>query len=136
METIQFDCGIKEYRLGGGVLRFNPADPNLYARFAQAGEKLRQVEQEVSGGEGDTLDLMTQADSRMKQVLSWVFGPGNDMDKLLGGVNLLAVASNGRRVMENLLAALEPVLLAGAEACVRQKTQEAVDQAKRRRGEV
>ena len=122
METIQFDCGIKEYRLGGGVLRFNPADPNLYARFAQAGEKLRQVEQEVSGGEGDTLDLMTQADSRMKQVLSWVFGPGNDMDKLLGGVNLLA--------------ALEPVLLAGAEACVRQKTQEAVDQAKRRRGEV
>ena len=30
MEKIQFDSGMKEYRINGkGVLRFNPADPNL-----------------------------------------------------------------------------------------------------------
>ena len=60
---------------------------------------------------------MTQADEKMKGILGWVFGPENDFQKLLGGVNLLAVADNGERVVTNFFAALEPVLVEGAKRC-------------------
>lgn len=123
MEKIQFDSGIRSYRInGGGILRFNPGDPNLYARFLDAVEKLKAVEQEltrqaenVQGAE--IVKLMTQADERMKDILNWVFGADNDFRQLLNGVNLLAVADNGERVVTNLFAALEPVLVEGAKRC-------------------
>ena len=123
MEKIQFDSGIRSYRInGGGILRFNPGDPNLYARFLDAVEKLKAVEQEltrqaenVQGAE--IVKLMTQADEKMKDILNWVFGADNDVRQLLNGVNLLAVADNGERVVTNLFAALEPVLVEGAKRC-------------------
>ena len=41
MEKISFDSGVKSYKINGtGVLRFNPGDPNVYARFLQAADKL------------------------------------------------------------------------------------------------
>ena len=143
MEKIVFDSGIKEFKLGNlGVLRFNPGDPNLYARFLDAAEKIRLVEkqlleqaqamQEQHSGE-QVVRLMQEADRQMKDVLGWVFGAGNDFDKLLGGVNLLAVGSNGERVVTNLFAALQPVLVAGAEKCAQEKKTAAVQQAKARR---
>ena len=123
MEKIQFDSGIRSYRInGGGILRFNPGDPNLYARFLDAVDKLRAVEQEltrqaenVQGAE--IVKLMTPADEKMKDILNWVFGADNDFRQLLNGVNLLAVADNGERVVTNLFAALEPVLVEGAKRC-------------------
>ena len=123
MEKIQFDSGIRSYRINGsGILRFNPGDPNLYARFLEAVDKLRAVEQEltrqaenVQGAE--IVKLMTQADEKMKDILNWVFGADNDFRQLLNGVNLLAVADNGERVVTNLFAALEPVLVEGAKRC-------------------
>lgn len=133
MEKIQFDSGVKEYRLNGtGVLRFNPGDPNLYARFSEAVEKIQALEQEMQAqAEGtDIVQLLQSADRKMKEILSWVFGSGNDFDKLLGGVNLLAVAGNGQRVVTNLFDALQPILLAGAERCVQEKTAQAVARAK------
>lgn len=138
MEKIQFDSGIKEYRINGtGVLRFNPGDPNLYARFMEAAEKLQGLEKELAGqaqGDGAAIvQLLQTADRKMKQTLSWVFGQENDFDKILGGVNLLAVAGNGERVVTNLFAALQPVLVAGAEACAREKSAEAVAKAKANR---
>lgn len=49
METIQFDSGIREYRLEGlGVLRFHPGDPNLYARFLEAAQEISQVEKQLT----------------------------------------------------------------------------------------
>ena len=40
MEKLRFDNGVKSYRLGScGVLRFNPSDPNLYARLMEAQKK-------------------------------------------------------------------------------------------------
>lgn len=138
MEKIQFDSGIKEYKLNGmGVLRFNPGDPNLYARFMEAAQKIQNIEKELAGQaqqEGaSVVELLQTADRKMKETLGWVFGSGNDFDKVLSGVNLLAVASNGERVVTNLFAALEPVLVSGAEAMTRQKTGQAVAKAKRRR---
>lgn len=142
MEKIQFDSGVKTFRLGDmGKLRFHPGDPNLYARFMESIEKMQDVEKElqeqakkVSGEDGGAaVRLLQEADRKMKALLSWVFGEENDFDRLLGGVSLLAVAENGERVVTNLLHALEPVLLEGVQRCARETTAQAVSQAKARR---
>ena len=123
MKKITFDTGIEKFQLPGGVLRFNPADPGVYARFAESCELLRQLEQdmaaELSAGNADVLAIMARVDKTVKESLGRVFGPGNDMDALLGGVNLLATAADGRPVIEHFLQALEPVLLDGAKRCAR-----------------
>lgn len=127
MEKIQFDSGIRSYRINGaGILRFNPGDPNLYSRFLEAVEKLKEVEAELTQQAAETegvqiVKLMTQADEKMKTILGWVFGPENDFQKILGGVNLLAIADNGERVVTNLFGALEPVLVEGAKRCAGQQ---------------
>ena len=131
MEKIQFDSGVRSYRInGGGILRFNPGDPNVYSRFLEAVEKLKDAETELTErsreAEGaDLVKLLSGADGKMKDILNWVFGEGNDFHKLLGGVNLLAVADNGQRVVTNLFEALEPVLVAGARRCAGQQAQKA-----------
>ena len=123
MEKIQFDVGQRSYRInGGGILRFNPSDPNLYRRFMEAVEKLQAVERELTqqaeaAQDQEILKLMGDADEKMKSILNWVFGGSNDFHKLLEGINLLAVAENGERVVTNLFTALEPVLVEGAKLC-------------------
>ena len=45
MQQIQFDSGIQSLQInGGGVLRFNPSDLNVYNRFMNAIEEIRKVE--------------------------------------------------------------------------------------------
>lgn len=131
MEQIVFDSGIKEYQINGnGVLRFNPSDPNVYARFMDSTDKIREVEQQMAAkakiladknpenmGE-ENLRIMSETDSRMKAILNDIFGHGNDFNDILDGVNLLAVASNGSRVISNLLDALQPIMEEGARLCV------------------
>ena len=133
MKKISFDSGVQSYKLGDGVLRFNPGDPNVYARFMEGAEKLRAVEQELANTPEEPLSALRSADRQMKEVLNWVFGPGNDFESMLGGVNLLAVAENGERVVTNLFAALEPILVAGAEACAGAAAEAAVQKAQARR---
>ena len=144
MEKISFDSGIKRYKINGaGVLCFNPGDPNVYARFLEAADKLQDVEnalaeeaKKLSQADGaGVVQLLNRADKEMKQVLGWVFGESNDFDKILGGVNLLAVADNGQRVVTNFLEALQPILVEGAERCAKEKVDAAVQKAKARRGE-
>lgn len=149
MKNLSFDSGVKEFCInGGGVLRFNPSDPNLYTRFMDAMEEIRAVEdtlvakaKEVEtledrqrGGEA-ALRLMADADRQVKDILNRVFGMGNDFDAALGGVNVLAVAGNGQRVVTNLLQALQPVLLSGAESHTKQQVDAAVTKAKRSRAQ-
>ena len=123
MEKIQFDSGVRSYRINGsGTLRFNPCDPNVYNRFLEAAPKLRAVEEELTRQaeeiqNEDIVKALSAADEKMKGILNWVFGGDNDFHKLLGGVNLLAVAENGERVVTNLFTALEPVMIAGAKRC-------------------
>lgn len=137
MKKIKLDSGLEEVAIGDGILRFNPRDPNLYARFQEAVEKLRQVEKDLvaqSPADGNAaVQLLCRADEKMKEILGWVFGPGNDFHGILGGVNLLAVAKNGERVVTNLFHALEPVLLAGAKQCAKEQTEAATAKAKSRR---
>ena len=143
MEKIVFDSGVREYKLGNlGVLRFHPGDPNLYARFMEAAEKMKTIEEELvqqakalesEDAGGAVVNLLREADRKMKQTLNWVFGHDTDFDQLLGGVNLLAVGANGERVATNLFDALQPILLAGAQGCVKAQTKAAVTQSKVRR---
>ena len=140
MENLQFDSGIKTYCINGsGTLRFHPGDPNLYQRFLEAVEKIQAVEQQLqedlNGENVQLLQCMSTADGHIKQVLNWVFGPGNDFHQILEGVNLLAVADNGQRVITNLFEALEPVLTEGARTCARQQAQAAVRKAEQRRSQ-
>lgn len=133
MEKIQFDSGLRSYRINGGqVLHFNPADPNLYTRFLESVEKLKAVEEDLTRqAEAEPADsqqilmLLTRADAKMKEILNWVFGGDNDFHKILGGINLLAVAENGERVVTNLFTALEPVLVEGAKCCAEQQAAKA-----------
>ena len=59
--------------------------------------------------------LLADYDGRIKALLGGVFGPENDFDAALGGVNLAGVAANGKRVVQNLLEALAPILQQGAQ---------------------
>lgn len=144
MEKLIFDSGVKEYQINdNGVLRFNPSDLNVYARFLDAMDKIQTVEndlvakakeiekledQEQSGVA--VLRLMAEADREVKKILTEVFGADNNFDEILGGVNLLAVATNGERVITNFLAVLQPIMVAGAENCAKQQVDAAVAEAK------
>ncbi len=111
METMTIDCGMRSFQINdGGVLRFNPSDPNVYARFRDAVQRMETLTQEAEGTDGLVL-----ADQRLKGLLAEVFGNHNDFDAILGGVNLLAPATNGKPVIFNLLDALTPVLEQGAK---------------------
>lgn len=70
-------------------MRFNPGDPNVYARFMDAMDSIRTVEeklvakakeleqtedQQVSGAA--VLRLMRESDREIKNILSEVFGEG------------------------------------------------------------
>lgn len=139
MEKISFDTGVRRYQIGNGVLQLNPTDPNLFARFEQVSKELADVEKEMeqrlqnTPADTSAVALLAEADERMKQLLNRLFGPENDFDQILGGVNLLAVASNGERVVTNLFAALEPVLTEGARQCAQVTGEEALAKARQRR---
>lgn len=148
MEKLIIDRGVREYQVTeNGVLRFNPCDPNVYARFVEAAGKVLTAEEklvaaakklnaESSGNHYEAfLYLLAEADKEVKQILTDVFGQENDFDKIMGGVNLLAVASNGERVITNFLNALLPVFREGIESYARQTAGAAVATAKQRRGE-
>lgn len=122
MKKLILDTGVQEFKIqGGGVLRFHPGDPNLYARFLQAEEKLSAMEQELTrqakcicDSQG-MLALLGQADKQLKTLLTEIFGEENNFDKALGGINLLSVAGNGKTVAANLMGALEKILTEGAQ---------------------
>lgn len=143
MNRLNIDLGVEEYALGNGsVLRFNPTDPNLYARFLDLEPQLHVLQEELTRGSEQAADglavlkLLADTDRKFKVLLTQVFGPENEFARLLQGINLLATAGNGMSVAENLLAALEPVLTQGAERFAQAKTEAALEKARQRRESV
>lgn len=147
MENLTFDGGVKEYLVNGkGVLRFNPSDPNVYTRFLSLSPEISEVEAEASqkarairkgspsAGE-DMLRILMETDTKIKDILNRIFGNGNDFDQILEGVNLMAIANNGNRVVDNLMEALLPILENGAKTYAEAKTAEAVNMAEQMRAE-
>lgn len=141
MQKLTIDTGVQEFELPGGVLRFNPSDPNVYHRFLEAIKTVETVEQtmvekakELKEDNGaEVLALLSQADKDTKAALMDAFGSSNDFDKLLEGVNLMAVATNGERVITNLLDQLRPIIEQGAKSFYSDKANAAVAQAKANR---
>lgn len=138
MEQLIFDSGIKEYQINGNkVLRFNPSDPNVYGRFMEAIDKIKAVENEMmekskvleNSSDEKTgvaaINIMCESDKKMKAILNEIFGMGNDFDNLLEGVNLMAVAGNGKRVVTNLLEVLQPIMEEGAKTCATSEVESA-----------
>ena len=138
MEKLNISVGIKRYQLveGGSLLSFNPGDPNVYARYMEMVPKIKRIQQEMTekansvdvdaddAGE-KTLQIMRETDTRMKSILNQVFGSENDFDRILLGVNLMAVTEGGRRVIDNVLEGLMPIMNEGAKACVETEVQAA-----------
>ena len=124
MKKLMIDLGIQEYEVAPGkILRFNPEDINLYDRIFRAMDEILQVEQELvekaaKGGaevSGEVvIRLLAEADSKMKKILNRVFGGSNDFEDIFDGVNLMAVGSNGERIITNFLAAITPIVEEGA----------------------
>ena len=97
-------------------------------------EKGKTLASNEENGEA-AIRLMQEADKKVKELLGQVFGPDNDFDKLLGGVNILAVAVNGERVVTNLMQALLPVIEQGVKKCAEQRVGDAVKKAKANRAQ-
>jgi hypothetical protein len=144
MELLNIDIGLKSYQLveGGAPLVFNPSDPNVYARYMNAMDAIKSVETEMAAkanavkakddsteaqaeAGSESLRIMAETDRRIKEILNGIFGAGNNFDEILRGVNLMGVTRSGDRVINNLLAALGPIMEAGAKACVETEVKEA-----------
>ena len=105
MVKLNIDTGVEEFEInggeaaGGGVLRFNPSDPNVYNRFFEARDRLIEMDQEIgerqqalrdeTASDEDKaaafLKVLREYDVKIKSLLSEVFGPENDFDRILGG---------------------------------------------------
>jgi hypothetical protein len=142
MQKLNFDLGFKEFEIGGGVLRFNPSDPNVYSRFVAAADKLTGIEQRLTAkakeyegkkaGEA-MLQLMKEADKETKELLSWIFGAQNDFEAIFCGANILGVGSNGERIITNFIHAVQPILEKGARNCAKNQVNQAkMNRAQRR----
>ncbi len=134
MQKLNLDLGLREYEIGGGVLRFNPSDPNVYARFVEMSGKLTEIEQKLvqkaksspKENAGETmLMLLKDADSEMKGLLREVFGAHNDFDAIFCGANIAGVGANGERIITNFIHAIQPILEAGAKRCAKQQVNQA-----------
>ena len=132
MENLIFDNGVKEYSINGrATLCFNPADPNVYARYVDSVEKINEIEAEMraAGASLDenssdyakqSLDIMRDADAKVKAMLRETFGAQNDFDAIFDGVNVMGVAVNGKMVITNFMEMLAPILEDGAKRVVDQ----------------
>lgn len=133
MEKITFDTGIKTYQINdSGVLKFNPSDPNLYKRFKDLRVEIEQIQKDYNERskttEEDAIDLLAEYDARVKKSLSHVFGEENDFDSILGGANVMAVASNGELVITNFLDAMLPIVEEGVKTYAKMEAQKAIQE--------
>lgn len=129
MKKLQIDFGIEEFEISNGkVLRFNPSDINVYNRLMEAQDKILAIEERLvkkageipkEGAGAQAVKLLAEADAEMKAVLQEIFGGSNDFESLFEGVNLMAPASNGERVITNFLEAITPIIEEGSKKAAR-----------------
>ena len=143
--NLNFDNGVKEYSINGrSTLRFTPADPNVYARYVDCIEKINDIEADMrkTSTELDenatdyakkSLDIMRDADTKVKAMLGETFGIQNDFDAIFDGVNVMAVAVNGKMVITNFMEMMAPVLEDGAKRFVDQAVEQKQLNRKQRR---
>ena len=79
------------------------------------------------------LAAVKEYDRKVKALLSDVFGKRNDFDRILNGMNVLAVASNGKPIITNFLEALAPIISESADRLAKSRAAAAVEQAEKAR---
>lgn len=143
MRKLTIDLGIEEFEIAPGkILRFNPADINLFDRFCLAMNDIQAEEEEMEkkakdmGEEAsaeDLLRLLAETDSRIKKIFSGVFGTGNDFEDIFCGVNLMSVGTNDERVATNFINAVFPILEEGAKRAAKNMAIQDAEQIKMNR---
>lgn len=138
MQKLNFDNGMQRFQVNGNaVLEFNPSDMNVYSRFLDAADKIGKIEEglvskgkSISEADGEAvIRLMAEADAEVKKILRSIFGEQNDFDKIFGGVNVMAVATNGERVITNFMVAITPIVEEGAKSYAKAKAAAVAGQA-------
>jgi hypothetical protein len=161
MDNLIFDTGIKEYLVNEGeTLKFNPTDQNVYARFVEFYNEIGDITKEYDnavkehgkvGPDGEKeldekgfetasklMEISKKTDRTIKDRLTYVFGESNDFDKMLDGVNIMAMTDTGQMVIENFLDALLPIIETNAEkrkAIMDSKVESAVKKAQLNRAQ-
>lgn len=133
MKKLNIDFGLEEFEINGKILRFNPSDINVYNRLMAAQDKIIAIEEKLEqraeelpkeGTAEQVIKLMAEADAEMKAVLREIFGNQNDFEDIFAGVNVMTVAGNDERVITNFLAAIVPIIEAGAKRAARAQAAE------------
>lgn len=152
-EKLVFDDGLVRLDVNGnGILCFAPGDFNLYQRFCAFLKELPEIEAQYKSivedvgpvpenateteqldAAGKVFDKALEIDIAVKKKLGAVFGKENDIDRLLGGVNLMSWAGNGERVITNFLDAITPYLEKGVKRYMKDAASGAVANAKKNR---
>lgn len=144
MEKLFFENGIRKFQINNGaVLQFNPSDVNVYLRFIESADMLQKLESQMiqKAEEMETLNgeavvrLMGETDAEVKKVLRHVFGEQNDFDAIFDGVNVMAVAPNGERVITNFIAAITPIMEEGAKSYAKAKAAGVAGEVKKNRSQ-
>ncbi len=101
----------REISFSGGVVRVDVADPNVMCRFQQAVDSLPELSKGLKAQQ-EPLSALWQADRELKKLLGWVLGC--DLDKAMQGKSLFTMVS-GQSLLDELLDALAPALIQGAQ---------------------
>ena len=144
MKKLTIDFGVEEFEINGGkILRFNPADLNVYNRLLDAQKKIIDIERRLEEGAEKlppentaeaAFELMAEADAEMKKLLQEIFGTENDFFDIFEGVNVMSVAANDERVITNFLAAIIPIIEEGAQRAARVRAKNAAGKVRANRG--
>lgn len=119
---LNIDLGLKSYdiRLPDGTLtgtvRFNLADPGIAARWKKVQPEVNSLTEKAHNAEEDTiLDVLQEADERIKSCIDYAFG-AKVSEVFFGGQSCFGVCGDGATVLEHVLDAIGPVIEASMQA--------------------
>ena len=116
MTNIEFSVGTyKEYQLNGkNTIKVNISDPNIIKRLKDCADKITEIE--AGFGKTPTAEALFDADNSIRKIIDEAIDCPGACDAAFGGINCMAVASNGQPVYYNFLEALLPQLKADIQA--------------------
>ena len=116
MTNIEFSVGTyKEYQLNGkNTIKVNVSDPNIIKRLKDCADKITELEAGL--GKTPTAEALFDADNAIRKIIDEAIDCPGACDAAFGGINCMAVASNGQPVYYNFLEALLPQLKADIQA--------------------
>lgn len=119
MDNLNLDLGLKSVKLheNGGVLSFNPTDPNIVYRYRELEKLITDLapiyEEKISKADDDDdarFDSVRDIDLQIKDKLSYTFGSWNDFDAIFMGTHFMALSNDGNPVIYNFLDRIAPMV--------------------------